>query len=119
MARAGLLTTRRDGTRIYYRLASERVGELWAALRDVAGEHVAGLERLADAYLGDRDELAAMPRRREVLVLDVRPQAECAAGHITGARSVPHRRAPPPPARSAQGRRCRGLLPRALLRLCR
>jgi rhodanese-related sulfurtransferase/DNA-binding transcriptional ArsR family regulator len=97
MARAGLLTTRRDGTRIYYRLASERVGELWTALRDVAGEHVAGLERLAGAYLGDRDgvdvigrdELAARLRRREVLVLDVRPQAEYAAGHITGARSVP------------------------------
>src|SRR2546421_10250371 len=46
MARAGLLTTRRDGTRIYYALASERVADLWGALRDVAGEHVAGLERL-------------------------------------------------------------------------
>src|SRR5437868_9642316 len=55
MARAGLVTTRRDGTRIFYALASERVGELWAALRDVAGEQVAGLERLAAAYLGDRD----------------------------------------------------------------
>src|SRR6266699_731222 len=50
MARAGLVITRRDGTRIYYRLASERVAELWAALRDVASEHVAGLERLAAAY---------------------------------------------------------------------
>jgi len=97
MARAGVLTTRRDGTRIFYRLASERVAELWAALRDVAGEHVAGLERLAGAYLGDRDgvdvvdraELAARLRRREVLVLDVRPAAEYAAGHIVGARSVP------------------------------
>src|SRR5204862_1243964 len=77
MARAGVLTTRRDGTRIFYALASERVGELWAALRDVAGEHVAGLERLAAAYLGDRDgvdvidraELAARLKRREVVVL--------------------------------------------------
>src|SRR5919202_367194 len=97
MARAGLLTTRRDGTRIFYRLASDRVGELWSALRDVASEHVAGLERLAGAYLGnrdgvevvDRDELAARLRRREILVLDVRPRAEFAAGHIAGARSVP------------------------------
>src|ERR1044072_5020626 len=55
MARAGLLTTLRDGTRIFYGLASERVGELWTALRDVAVEHVAGIERLAGAYLGDRD----------------------------------------------------------------
>ena len=97
MARAGLLTTRRSGTRIFYRLASPRVGELWSALRDVASEHVAGLERLADAYLSERDgveivdreELAARLRRREVVVLDVRPPAEFAAGHIAGARSVP------------------------------
>src|SRR5438552_14997469 len=41
MARAGLLTTRRNGTRIFYALASERVGELWMALRDVAADHVA------------------------------------------------------------------------------
>src|SRR2546421_8548539 len=97
MARAGLLTTRRDGTRIYYALASERVSELWMALRDVAGEHVAGLERLAAAYLGERDgvevvdrtELAARLKRREVVVLDVRPAAEYVAGHIAGAWSVP------------------------------
>ncbi len=97
MSRSGLLTTRRDGTRIYYALASERVAELWAAVRDVAVDHVAGIERLASAYLGERDgidlidnqELAARLERHEVLVLDVRPEAEFAAGHIAGARSVP------------------------------
>src|SRR6187401_2515046 len=90
MARAGLLTTRRDGTRIYYALASERVGDLWSALRDVAVDHVAGIERLAGAYLGERDgidvidhkELAARLKRGEVLVLDVRPEAEFLSGHI-------------------------------------
>lgn len=97
LARAGLLITRRDGTRIYYALASDRVGMLWSALRDVAIDHVAGIERLADAYLGDRNgvevidrkELAARLKRREVVVLDVRPAAEYAVGHIAGARSVP------------------------------
>lgn len=97
MARAGLLTTRREGTRICYALASDRVAQLCSALRDVAREHVAGLERLAGAYLGDRDgveavdrdELAGRLRRREVVVLDVRPPAEYAAGHVSGARSVP------------------------------
>src|SRR2546427_3897564 len=62
MAKAGLVTTRRDGTRIFYRLASERVGELWSALRDVAAEHVAGLERLASAYLGERDGVDVIDR---------------------------------------------------------
>jgi rhodanese-related sulfurtransferase/DNA-binding MarR family transcriptional regulator len=97
MAKAGLVATRRDGTRIIYRLASDRVAELWAALRDVAAEQVAGLERLAEAYLGQRDgvetvdrrELAARIKRGQVTVLDVRPTAEYAAGHISGARSMP------------------------------
>lgn len=80
-----------------YRLASDRVGELWSALRDVAADHVAGLERLAGAYLGerdgidllDRDELAARLKKGDVIVLDVRPTPEFAAGHIAGARSTP------------------------------
>ena len=97
MAGAGLLRTRREGTRIVYMLASDRVGEAWAALRDVAAEHVAGIEALAAAYLGDRDgldavnrqELAARLRAGDLVVLDVRPEREFAAGHIAGARSVP------------------------------
>jgi rhodanese-related sulfurtransferase len=97
MARAGLLTTRRDGTRIYYAVAGARVEALWAALRVVAAEHVAGMERLAEDYLGDRDgleaisrrELAARLRRGDLVVLDVRPEPEFRAGHIAGARSVP------------------------------
>jgi len=97
LATAGLVTTRRDGTRIYYRLASARVGELWAALRDVASAHHEQLEALAAAYLGDRGLLEQIGRNElvermtagDVVVVDVRPPAEFAAGHITGARSIP------------------------------
>lgn len=97
MSRSGVLTTRREGTRIFYALASDRVAQLWSALRDVAAEHVAGLEKLAASYLGDRDgldvidraELARRLRGGDVVVLDVRPEQEYAAGHIAGARSVP------------------------------
>jgi rhodanese-related sulfurtransferase len=97
LAESGLVLTRRDGTRIFYRLASERVGELWSALRDVAVEHVAEIEVLADAYLGERDgveqitaaELATRLEKGRVIVLDVRPADEYAAGHIAGARSAP------------------------------
>jgi rhodanese-related sulfurtransferase len=97
LAQAGLVTTRRDGTRIYYRLAGDRVTDLWALLREVASEHVAGVAALAEAYLGDRDglhtvdrsELAALVEQGDVVVIDVRPPAEYAAGHIPGARSVP------------------------------
>lgn len=97
LLRAGLVTTRREGTRIYYALASERVTRLWQLLREVAAEHVTELDGLARAYLGDRDrldsitqaELRGRLRAGDVVVLDVRPPAEYAAGHIRGARSVP------------------------------
>jgi rhodanese-related sulfurtransferase len=97
LAKAGLVTTRREGTRIHYGLSSARVAELWSAIRDVAGEHIAGLQRLVDAYLGDRDgieevgqdELARRLASGELVVLDVRPHAEFANGHIAGSRSVP------------------------------
>lgn len=97
LARAGLVRTRREGTRIFYALASESVAQLWAALRDVAADHVGGIERLAGAYLGDstsfeaisRKELADRLQRGDLVVLDVRPEAEFRAGHIAGARSMP------------------------------
>src|SRR3954471_9304978 len=53
LARAGLVRTRREGTRVYYRLASERVDDLWAAVREVAVRHVAEVSVLADEYLGE------------------------------------------------------------------
>jgi rhodanese-related sulfurtransferase len=95
--RAGLVRTRRDRTRIFYALSSQRVERLWAAVRAVAEDHAAGLDRLARAYLGDRDGLEAIGRdalrdrldRGDVVVLDVRPAAEYAASHIAGARSLP------------------------------
>jgi rhodanese-related sulfurtransferase len=97
LARAGVLTTRRDGTRVFYRLSSERVNDLWTAMRDVAAAHVADLDQLARAYLGEPDgveeitrgELAQRLRAGDVIVLDVRPAAEYEAGHVRGARSVP------------------------------
>ena len=97
MARAGVLRTRREGTRIVYMLASDRVGDVWAAMRDIASDHVAGITELVDAYVGDRAGLEPVTRREmearieagDVVVLDVRPAAEFAAGHIPGARSVP------------------------------
>jgi rhodanese-related sulfurtransferase len=99
LTRAGLLTSRREGTRIFYGLASEQVAVFWGALRDVASDRVAGFEQLASSYLGDRSQLEAITRaelsrrlrRGDVVVLDVRPATEYEAGHIAGARSIPVR----------------------------
>jgi rhodanese-related sulfurtransferase len=97
LAKSGLSRSRREGNRVFYRLASERVAELWAAVRDVAAHHVAEVSVLADEYLGERDgvELLSAGELRErlnqgrVVVLDVRPETEYHAGHIRGALSAP------------------------------
>lgn len=97
LLRSGLVEPRREGTRIYYSLSSSVVSELWRTMRRAAEEHVAGLDRLAADYLGDRsklrsitrDDLRARLRDGDVVVLDVRPASEFAAGHIRGAISIP------------------------------
>ena len=98
LRRAGLVATRREGTSVHYRLASPEVFELWRALRTLAAARLAEVERLAAAYLGARDELepvtqAELARRLQngdsLVVLDVRPAAEHAAGHLPGAVSIP------------------------------
>jgi rhodanese-related sulfurtransferase len=97
LAHAGLVRSRREGTRVFYRLASDRVGDLWSAVRDVAVRHVFEVSGLADEYLGEREgieplsasELHERLARGKVVVLDVRPEPEYRAGHIAGARSAP------------------------------
>ena len=97
LAQAGLVQSRRAGTRVIYRPASEGVLDLWTAVRGVAAEHVASVEVLADAYLGDRTEvesvtmadLAARLAEGSVVLLDVRPRAEYRAGHLPEALSTP------------------------------
>src|SRR5437764_6182166 len=97
LLRAGLVRSRREGTRIYYRLASDRIGDLWAAVREVAERHVAEVHILADDYLGERDgvesiaadQLQARLANGSVIVLDVRPEPEYRARHIAGALSAP------------------------------
>ncbi|MPZ83589.1 MAG: metalloregulator ArsR/SmtB family transcription factor [Actinophytocola sp.] len=95
LKQANLVTTRRDGTKIYYRLAGADVAALYALLRTVANEHLPDVEAARSAYLGpdtqhvDRDELLRLARSGEVVVLDARPLEEYAAGHIPGAISVP------------------------------
>jgi rhodanese-related sulfurtransferase/predicted transcriptional regulator len=97
LARAGLLSSRRAGTHVHYRLASEDVLELWWAMREVAAARLDAFEQLARGYLGERDQLGTLTRdellercdRGEVVVVDVRPHAEYAAGHLPGAVHVP------------------------------
>jgi rhodanese-related sulfurtransferase/DNA-binding MarR family transcriptional regulator len=97
LLRSGLVKSRRDGTRIHYSLSSPVVFSLWRTMRETATNHVKQLDDLARDYLGDRDQLGTITRDElrgrlregDVVVLDVRPQAEYDAGHIRGALSIP------------------------------
>jgi rhodanese-related sulfurtransferase/DNA-binding transcriptional ArsR family regulator len=96
LRQANLVTTRRDGTRILYRLAGRDVAGLYARLRDVAQSHLPDVEAARVAYLGadggqpvTRDQLQHLAKTATVTVLDVRPREEYAAGHIPGAVSIP------------------------------
>jgi rhodanese-related sulfurtransferase len=98
LRQAGLVSSRREGTSVHYRLAAPEVFELWRTLRTLAASRLAEVERLTAAYLGSRDDLEPVTREEltrrlqdddDLVVLDVRPAAEYAAGHLPGAVSIP------------------------------
>lgn len=95
LKQGGLVANRRDGVRIYYRLAGDDVADIYVRLRNVAARHLATVGVAASAYLGEgteevtRDELIRRYAAGELAVVDVRPREEYDAGHIPGALSIP------------------------------
>ena len=93
---AGVLTSRRDGQRHVYALAGDDVAGLWDLLRQVAQAHRPHTELARQVYLGPADtdavDTAELLRRLEageIVVIDVRPSPEYAAGHLPGAVHLP------------------------------
>ena len=92
---AGLVTRTREGNRVRYELAGDEALRLWLALRDVSAARLAEVERAAHDYLGEdvetigREDLLDRLAKGQVVLVDVRPPEEFAAGHIEGARSIP------------------------------
>jgi rhodanese-related sulfurtransferase/DNA-binding HxlR family transcriptional regulator len=92
---AGMVSRSRQGTSVRYAIAGEQALALWLALRDTSMAQLAAVERAARDYLGEevetigREELLERLRQGELVLIDVRPEEEYAAGHIDGARSIP------------------------------
>lgn len=94
---AGLVTARRDGKFVLYRLADVGVLRLLAELRRTAERNRAEVEKIVRGYFADRDGMepvsreALLARLRDglVTVLDVRPSDEFAMGHLPGAVNIP------------------------------
>lgn len=95
--RTRLVASRKEGTRVLYRLTDDAVARFHVALRDLARGRLAEVDEVVRDFFEARDdmepvgrtELAKRIRRRDVVVLDVRPVEEFEAGHIEGARSIP------------------------------
>lgn len=95
---AGFVASSKDGLHVTYRLASNDVADFCLRLRRLAETQLADLERVKSQFFERSDdldpvtgkELLERMRRGEVVLLDVRPAEEYAAGHIRGAVSIPH-----------------------------
>jgi len=92
---AGMVSRSREGTRVRYAIADEKALRLWLALRDASASRLADVERAARDYVGEGveqitpEELRARLASEDVVLVDVRPTEEYAAGHIEGAVSIP------------------------------
>jgi len=92
-----LVQNRRDGKYVVYRLSGDDVAQLWVTLRLVGEEHLVELQMALRQLVSapdklvqtDRAELLAQARNGEVVMLDVRPQAEYEVAHLPYARSMP------------------------------
>lgn len=99
LRQAGLVTTRREGLYVHYRLAEADIDHLRRVLQQLAQARIAEVEHLVRNYLDVKDSLEAIPRTELleraraglVTVLDVRPPEEFAAGHLPGAVNIPLR----------------------------
>ncbi|WP_028491410.1 metalloregulator ArsR/SmtB family transcription factor [Thioalkalivibrio sp. ALE19] len=98
LRQAGLVTTRRERQRIFYRLSdTEAVVHLFDAIQALAIEQVAEARQLVHENLQGKDSLEGIPaedlaeriRTGDAVLVDVRPPEEFAAGHLVGAVNVP------------------------------
>lgn len=96
LRQAGLVTSRKDGTNVIYRLSGDDVVTLFNALQRTAERHQAEVQQVIGGYYTSRDNLEPVSRKElltrlnegSVTVLDVRPKEEYAAGHLPGAINI-------------------------------
>jgi len=97
LRQVGMVTGRKEGLYVYYRIAGDGIVQLLATLRAVGEENLADVNRLVKLFLDSKDNLEPVPAKELwqrvkqglVTVLDVRPPEEYAQGHIRGAINVP------------------------------
>lgn len=97
LRQSGLVTSRKEGLKVYYSLSGDDVIALLDTLRGVAERHISDIDKLVNTYLTAKDNLDPIPadeliervKQDLVTVLDVRPKEEFEAGHVRGAINIP------------------------------
>lgn len=97
LRQAGLVSSRKQGLKVYYSLSDTDVFELFAIQRKVAERHLAEVNQLIDHFLTVKDSLEPLPREELleriklglVTIIDVRPASEYNTGHVPGAINMP------------------------------
>lgn len=97
LQRARLVERRKEGRRVFYRLAGESAIRLWLALRDTGLEQSPEAREAMRTYASEPalmpdlsgEELLERVRNGEVVLLDLRPPEEYSSGHLPKARSIP------------------------------
>ncbi len=97
LRQSGLVTSRKEGLKVYYSLSGDDVIGLLDSLRNVAERHISDVDRLVNTYLTAKDNLEPIPAKELlekvkqglITVLDVRPKEEFNAGHVQGAINIP------------------------------
>ena len=95
LRRAGLVTSKRAGKSVIYRLTDDKTLELMDLLRQIAERNLSVVGEILQELSGGaspdpitRAELAARLNEGSVTLLDIRPEDEFALGHIPGAMRV-------------------------------
>lgn len=97
LKQSNLVTIRRQGNYIYYRLASDNVYKSWSDLRAIGIESLAEVAKLVRDFRTERNSLEPVNMQqlwekmhsKNVVLLDVRPEHEFLAGHIPAAINIP------------------------------
>lgn len=97
LRQSGLVVSRKEGLKVFYRVSNDDVVALLDILRRVAERELADVDRLVNTYLTVKDNLEPIAREELlervnnnlVTVIDVRPVEEFDAGHVPGAINVP------------------------------
>ena len=97
LRQSGLVTSRKEGLKVYYSISGDDVIGLLDSLRDVAERHLSDVDKLVNTYLTAKDNLEPIPAKELlekakqdlITVLDVRPKEEFEAGHVQGAINIP------------------------------